>query len=167
MATWTNSVEKSTGSTFKLASDVANSRSSDRSAQGLNVTGKGYSVVGMNAERIPTAITAIEDYVSNIKKTIEQINDKASAKSAFHGSGVEEAVQGYIDSVKKYAGDLTEQLLVFIDKLREVQIAWDKAVQNQAQTIRNSNYNSNYSFRSSFSDGYGNDSASSSNTSNL
>lgn len=153
MANWTTSATSSSFNADSYTQKAANVRKYSFNSglngldggesfsllEGLRGNGfkKGYDVVGINASKITTSvIPAFEDYIKNINNKIKEIKvTAAKMNSAFKGSDLQKAVTSYVDKMETYMVNFTTQLRAFEDKLMDVKNAWDKAQQQQAQTI--------------------------------
>lgn len=85
-----------------------------------------YSVVGMNATKIPAVRESIRSYVNAITTHLDKIEPLANANNAFRSEEVQKAISDYIVKVKEYCINLTSQLLAFSDKLADVQEAYNQ-----------------------------------------
>ena len=95
------------------------------------------TVVGINANEIPNVYKEIEVYCEAIELQIKKIDEKAKSEQGFKGKGVSTALTNYITSVKYYCKNLVSQLKAFNDKLRNVEIKWEKQVEASKQAIEN------------------------------
>ena len=93
-------------------------------------------VVGINANKVPEMINAIEDYIQRVKTETDKLKEKAEASTV-------KAMQGeYAAATKKYVETSAEvcyriitQLRYFQDKLVAVKEAYQAKDQNMASTI--------------------------------
>lgn len=122
----------------------------------------GYSVVGIKVENIPAMKAKIEEEVERIQTYLNGIGVNTEGAEgtnislgAAQGAGGDEgnpvdatiaikspamvkAINGYIESVKKYAKALLSNLLAFADKLEEVSRVWKQSTENFATNEINS-----------------------------
>lgn len=84
----------------------------------------GYSVVGINAAKVPDMREAIRTAVSNLQGHIDGIEEHTNSSMAFKSEEVKSAVENYVLSVKEYCKALISDLLAFSDKLETVHQAW-------------------------------------------
>lgn len=148
---------ESTKSTFNASENVTNTiegRDSVRSSAQVNKdfgavganflkSGHMYSIVGINANKIPEMREAIRNYVSGIQKHLDGFQASADSSKAFKSEVVTSSVQKYMDTVKEYCQNLTSQLIAFSDKLKDVETEWLKATQNMSQSVNDSVSNFN------------------------
>lgn len=95
-------------------------RNGGNTAQSLS----GYSVVGINAAKVPEMREAIRTAVSNLQGHIDGIEEHTNSSMAFKSDEVKTAVENYVLSVKEYCKALISDLLAFSDKLETVHQAW-------------------------------------------
>ena len=142
MATWASTTQTSSFDAEQYARNAIESRSSARS--GSSVAGNygqksffgfkyggqtaqslsGYSVVGINAEKIPEMREAIRTAVSALQAHIDGIEAHTNSSMDFKSEDIKVAVEGYVVSVKEYCKALISDLLAFSDKLQTVHDAW-------------------------------------------
>ena len=84
----------------------------------------GYSVVGINAAKVPEMREVIRTAVSNLQGHIDGIEEHTNSSMAFKSEEVKAAVENYVLSVKEYCKALISDLLAFSDKLETVHQAW-------------------------------------------
>lgn len=131
MANWVNEAQQSSFEAQTYATSAISNRSASRESSVQNTRGffgglfDQYSVVGLNANKVPAMREAIRNYVNNINAHLEAIDPKADANSAFKSEEVQEAVKNYVTKVKEYCQNLISDLLAFSDKLADVQAAWE------------------------------------------
>lgn len=106
--------------------DIFNTGLFDKTTPGGNTAQSlsGYSVVGINAAKIPDMREAIRTAVSNLQGHIDGIEAHTSSSMAFRSEDVKTAVENYVVSVKEYCKALISDLLAFSDKLQTVHDAW-------------------------------------------
>ena len=152
MATWASTTQASSFDAEQYATNAMSSRGAARSGSnvsnafgstttrpGWDVLGlfekttpggntaqslAGYSVVGINAAKIPEMREAIRTAVSNLQGHIDGIEAHTSSSMAFRSEDVKTAVENYVVSVKEYCKALISDLLAFSDKLQTVHDAW-------------------------------------------
>lgn len=147
MANWTQGAVQATFDAKAYASDLASTRSGQRSGSGVsngflgiggNASNNGYSVVGINVNEIPNMRTAIRNYVETVQNKLNELNVIASSEEAMKGAGIQEAIKEYVRSVSDYCQSLTSQLLAFSDKLVKVQEAWENSDANISSSVSSS-----------------------------
>lgn len=144
---WETTATTSDFNAKEYATNQIDGRSGQRagSAGGYNGGGifgwgaQSYSIVGMDASKIPTVRQSIENYVQGIEDHVSQIDAKANADGAYKGEEVQAAVSTYVETVKEYCINLCSQLRAFSDKLADAQTAWETATGNIAGTVETSN----------------------------
>ena len=94
--------------------------SGGNSAQSIS----GYSVVGINAAKVPEMRTAIREAVSRLQTHIDGIDEYTNSTMAFKSDEIKTAVENYVLTVKEYCKALISDLLAFSDKLETVHQAW-------------------------------------------
>ena len=120
----------------KFVNDTIEKRSDTRTKQTdqFNWTGS-VTVVGINAQKIPAMIEAINTYVNKVKNHLDGIKPTADANGAYKGEEVQKAVENYVNKVKEYCFNLTSQLRAFNDKLSDIASAYDKNKRKLAENI--------------------------------
>lgn len=142
MATWASTTQTSSFDAEQFARNSIESRHSSRSFAsvsedfgqksflGIQYGGQsaqslsGYSVVGINAEKIPEMREAIRTAVSALQGHIDGIEAHTNSSMAFKSEDVKVAVENYVVAVKDYCKALISDLLAFSDKLQTVHDAW-------------------------------------------
>ena len=120
-----------------VATNFIDQRATSRDGNTVTGAGNTYSIVGMNADKIPTVTQAIEGYVERISKKIGEVNALANADNAFKGGEIQKNVQDYVGKVKEYAGNLVSQLKAFEDELDAAYTAWNSKVSSFGNTVQN------------------------------
>ncbi len=96
-----------------------------------------YSVVGINANKIPAMRDAIRQYVDNVTSNIDAIDPLAGADGAFKSDEVQAAVKKYIEGVRKAWSVYVSGLLAFSDKLQYVYEAYQTNINRVASNYDN------------------------------
>lgn len=95
----------------------------------------GYTVVGINAEKIPAMKTAIEGYVTTINNELAKLNNY-NPEVAFKGSEIVPALKEYIEAVKELCGNIVSHMLAFRDQLDVIYTAYTTRDANTASSLR-------------------------------
>lgn len=103
-------------------------------------------VVGINANKIPEMIQAIEDYIARINNHLDEIKTNTSTENAMKGEYAA-AVKAYVGAACDVCYKITSQLRYFEDKLIMVQEAYTQKDENLSSTINDtaSEMNSSWS----------------------
>lgn len=133
MSNWTQESKRVSFSAGETVSEFASKRDAQRS--GGASASSDVSVVGINVYEIPNMKSAIKTYVEGVQEHLSSINTSVDTGMAMKGTGVEEAVFLYIESVSNYCQSLVSQLLAFSDKLSLIQEAWEESDINMASKI--------------------------------
>ena len=91
-----------------------------------------YSVVGINASKVPEMREAIRTAVTNIQNHIDGIEAETNSTNAFRSEEIRVAVEQYVLAVKDYCKALISDLLAFSDKLESVHQSWLQSTQSFA-----------------------------------
>jgi len=94
----------------------------------------GGDVVGINVNKIPDMIQAIEDYINKINNHLDEIKTNTSTENAMKGEYAT-AVKAYVGAACDVCYKITSQLRYFEDKLMMVQEAYTQKDQNLSSTI--------------------------------
>ena len=134
---WASTTQASEIDASSYAQTAMDTRDSYRS--GIDLSGgldafwfSEYSVVGINAAKVPEMREAIRNAVSNIQSHIDGIEAETNTANAFKSDEIKAAVEKYVLAVKDYAKALTSNLLAFSDKLESVHQAWLTSTQTFA-----------------------------------
>ena len=102
---------------------------------GANVTSAfSGDVVGINANKVPNMIDAIEAYIQRINSHLDEIKTNTSTENAMKGEYAL-AVKEYVTAACDVCYKITSQLRFFEDKLISVQKAYAAKDENLASTI--------------------------------
>lgn len=137
------------GTTNKFSSEREAARSDAQVSTGYNIdysTGiatpyyassisSEYSIVGINANRVPGVREAIRNYTTSIQQYLDGIDTATQAKTAFRGEQIETAVENYMLKVKEYSKALVSYLNIFSDKLQDVSEKWNEFQANMASNV--------------------------------
>lgn len=93
---------------------------------------KDYSIVGIDATKVPQMRQQIRDSVTALQTHLDGIEAQANSSNAFRSEEIKTAVENYVDAIKDYCKALISDLLAFSDKLQEVREAWEQSTQNFA-----------------------------------
>lgn len=107
------------------------------------------SVVGINANQIPTVIDAIDSYINGINAYINEMDPNANASVAFKSEAVMQSLNTYMNNVKTYVLNLISNLRAFEDKLIDVKNQWESYAGNLSNTI-NETTGDNFAMGSSY-----------------
>ncbi len=102
--------------------------------------GATYSVVGINAAKVPEMREQIRTSVTNIQNHLDSIEAAAESNEAYKSANgeIRDAVVQYVESVKTYCKALVSNLLAFSDKLAEVEQAWQSSTSAMAGSVSSS-----------------------------
>lgn len=96
-----------------------------------------YDMVGISAKNLPAVKEAINKYVTQIEKDLEELGKSHSKiDGAFQGEATQEALKEYINHVRDYCVNVTSQLLAYSQKISEILQVW---IANQQQLASNIN----------------------------
>ena len=124
-------------SSFSAKSAVADEiNKRTRKDFGFSTSEKVYNVVGMNANKIPDMITAIENWVKEMEDHIKEIDSATDQSKAFKDDAVQKAVRDYIDNVKAYCVNLISDLNAFADKLVTVRNAYQQSMGTLSSAVK-------------------------------
>ncbi len=142
MANWEATTQSSTFDAQAAARTAMDTRGSTRSASnagggggffsGLFGGGNSFSIVGIDANRVPEMREQIRTSVQAIQAHLDGIEAQTNSASAFRSEDIKGAIEKYVDSVKEYSKALISDLLAFSDKLQEVREAWEQSTQSFA-----------------------------------
>ena len=153
MATWDATTSNSTFDANIAAQTAMDARSASRSGAAINSSfgatkggifgigakaGQtaqsmgGYSIVGIDANRIPEMRDQIRNSVQAIQSHLDGIEAETNSSNAFRSDDIKNAVQQYVLSVKEYSKALISDLLAFSDKLQDVRNAWEQSTASYA-----------------------------------
>lgn len=91
-------------------------------------------VVGINANKVPEMIDAIENYITRINAHLDEIKTNTSTENAMKGEYAL-AVKEYVTAACDVCYKITSQLRFFEDKLVSVQKAYAAKDENLASSI--------------------------------
>lgn len=100
-----------------------------------SIAENGNSVVGIDTAQIPTMQEKIRAYVNGVNNALAELKNY-NPNVAFKGTGIEEALSGYIDAMIEVCGAVTSYMLAFNDKLTAVQKAYEAKDTSSADTIK-------------------------------
>lgn len=95
----------------------------------------GYTVVGINAEKIPVMKASIETYVNAINVALAELNNY-NPEVAFKGSEVVPALREYIEAVKELCGNIVSHMLAFRDQLDVIYTAYTTRDTTSANALK-------------------------------
>ena len=130
MANWEATTQATAIDTSAATVATTSAREATRSAS--SVGGGGFSIVGIDANRVPEMREQIRNSVNAIQTHLDGIEAQTNSSNAFRSEEVKQAVENYVNSVKDYCKALISDLLAFSDKLQEVREAWERSTQNFA-----------------------------------
>lgn len=84
----------------------------------------GSSTVGINVNEIPNMRAAIRDYVTRLDEHLNEVRTNADTNQAFKGEYAV-AITEYVAAICEACKCVTSELLIFSDKLVEVQQAYE------------------------------------------
>ena len=155
MANWGATTQSSTFDANASAQSAMDARSGQRSSASIAMTEgvpaktfgpfswggqepqsmqslSGYSIVGMQADKVPAMREQIRNSVSAIQAYLDGVDTYVQSDNAFKSEEIKGAVQSYVLSVKDYSKALISNLLAFSDKLQDVYNAWIASTQSFA-----------------------------------
>lgn len=91
-----------------------------------------YSVVGINAAKVPEMRDAIRQYVNNIISSIEAVDPLSGADQAFRSEEVQASIKSYITAINQACANYVSGLLAFSDKLEDVYEAYQANISRVA-----------------------------------
>ena len=147
MANWEATTQTSSFDAQAAAHTAMDSRNSTRSASNASsgggffsglFGGGGFSIVGIDANRVPEMREQIRSSIQSIQAHLDGIESQTNSANAFRSEEIKVAVEKYVDSVKEYSKALISDLLAFSDKLQEVREAWEQSTQSFASDSINS-----------------------------
>lgn len=146
MANWEATTQTSSFDAQLAARTAMDNRTSTRSASNAGgggfwsglFGGGGFSIVGIDANRVPEMREQIRSSIQSIQAHLDGIESQTNSANAFRSEDIKAAVEKYVDSVKEYSKALISDLLAFSDKLQEVREAWEQSTQNFASDSINS-----------------------------
>lgn len=135
MGSFATEAVRSTATTQSDINNYKQARENSRTASNAFNTNMSYSVVGINANKIPATRAAIQSYVNDVKAVLKDMDTQVETAGAFRGDAVKKAVQEYLVTVKTYCENLVTYLNVFSDKLKDVQDSWEKYLEQAGTSI--------------------------------
>ena len=124
-------------STFSVSSHMDNQISSrGKDLFNFNASdGNAFSLVGLNAGKIPEMRDAIHAWVTNIQSHVESFKTDVTRDEAIKSAEVSMAVEEYLKNVKTYCMNLCTYLLAFSDKLKDVYNAYEENMKTLAGAV--------------------------------
>lgn len=153
MATWGSTTQNSSFDAQTVAQSTMDARSASRTGADINsgygaTSGglfgigaragqsaqslSGYSIVGIDANKIPEMRAQIRDSVQALQAHLDGIEAETNSTNAFRSEEIKSAVEQYVLSVKEYSKALISDLLAFSDKLQDVKNAWEQSTSSFA-----------------------------------
>lgn len=94
------------------------------------------SVVGINVNKVPEMVTAIETAVQSISNHLEEVNTNTDPSVAFADPGMQEACRAYISGVMQACQAYTSQLLKLADTLEDIKATYEQNQATQNETLQ-------------------------------
>ena len=94
------------------------------------------SVIGINVNKIPEMVGAIETEVKAIDEHLDQVNQEADPSKAFADPEMQEACRAYISGIMAACKAYTSQMLKLADKLIEVKEYYEANQARQSATLK-------------------------------
>ena len=94
-----------------------------------------YSLLGINADSVPTMQEAVRDYKQNVVEPLEKLSGNVEYTNAFKGSVVAETVRNYLEAVIAKLHAMLDYIDEFDRSLEQVRINYEGQAESISSTV--------------------------------
>ena len=94
-----------------------------------------YSLLGINADSVPTMQEAVRDYKQNVVEPLEKLSANVEYTNAFKGSVVAETVRNYLEAVIAKLLAMLEYIDEFDRSLEQVRVNYEGQAESISSTV--------------------------------